>query len=257
MASFLERLINNAANSVNEKIKEKVENGSFNRMAEGVGSGVSSLAAGMTRLIGMATKAFGEQRENTSKSSFYDEKDEYEKTPSQPRSYQKVPSQPRTFLADDDETGLVTESGLKVTDHFMAQLANRYEEFDDGDLSLLCMARLTVQTGLFFACCDNDYTARERERIEDYKEMVLDNIDGLTEDGWDALNHVFDDIEQPYTIDDIIRMTHRLVDNLDSKDYKRVVGCIDELIQAVLEADVRDDTIEKDYYDQWRREFMD
>lgn len=247
MASFLERLINNAANSVNEKIKEKVENGSFNRMAEGVGSGVSSLAAGMTRLIGMATKAFGEQREKSSKSSFYDVREEYE----------KAPSRPRTYLADDDEAGLVTESGMKVTDHFMARLAKKYEEFDDGDLSLLCMARLTVQTGLFFACCDNDYTARERERIEDYKEMVLDNIDGLTEDGWDALNHVFDDIEQPYTIDDIIRMTHRLVDDLDSKDYKRVIGCIDELIQAVLEADVRDDTIEKDYYDQWRREFMD
>lgn len=201
----------------------------------------------MTRLIGMATKAFGGQSEKSSKSSFHDDRE----------AYKKAPSRPRTYLADNDEPSLVTESGMKVTDHFMARLAGRYEEFNDADLSLLCTARLAVQTGLFFACCDNDYTARERERVESYKEMVVDSVDGLTEEGWDALNHVFDDIEQQYTIDDIIRMTHRLVDDMDSDDYKWTVECIDELIQAVIEADVRDETIEEDYYDQWRREFMD
>ena len=59
MASFLEKLINNATNSMSEGIKKRVEDGTFNRMASDFGRDISSLGAGMVSIVNMAENAFG------------------------------------------------------------------------------------------------------------------------------------------------------------------------------------------------------
>lgn len=151
---------------------------------------------------------------------------------------------------DDDEW----ELGITPTDEFMERLGKAYE-VEDEDLRLFCVARLTAQTALFFANCDGDYTDKERDCVENFKEMIFQNINNLGEGGWDAVDSIFDEIDRPYTINDIITMTHRLVDAMDKDDRMSYLESIDYLASQIVEADVREDTNTEDYYEQWRREF--
>ena len=62
MAS-IEEFINKTVSNVNEGIKEKVEDGSFNRLGEGLSEGVSGIAEGMIDIIGKTKEAFGKLNE--------------------------------------------------------------------------------------------------------------------------------------------------------------------------------------------------
>ena len=65
MAS-IEEFINKTASNVNAGIKGKVEDGSFNRLGEGLSEGVSGIAEGMINFIGMTKEAFGKLNEKAS-----------------------------------------------------------------------------------------------------------------------------------------------------------------------------------------------
>lgn len=65
MASSLEEIINRTATNLNKGIKEKVEDGSFNRLGEGLGEGVNGIAAGMISFLDMAKGALGQLKDKT------------------------------------------------------------------------------------------------------------------------------------------------------------------------------------------------
>lgn len=62
MAS-IEEFINRTAENVNSGIKEKIEDGSFNRLGEGLGEGVKEIAEGVVTIIGKAKETFGKLNE--------------------------------------------------------------------------------------------------------------------------------------------------------------------------------------------------
>lgn len=65
MAS-IEEFINKTASNVNAGIKGKVEDGSFNRLGEGLSEGVNGIAEGVINFIGMTKEAFGKLNEKAS-----------------------------------------------------------------------------------------------------------------------------------------------------------------------------------------------
>ncbi len=259
MGTFLKNLISNAANSVNEGIRKRIDDGSFNRMAENVGEGVNSLAAGMVSLVGMAENAFGKLKDKAvdMKTQYEErvesrqaEREQMEREAAEERAARLAAMEQgrAESQADSDDE---YETAVKATDEYMARLAEVYE-LDDDDFTLLCMARLTTQAALFFANCDGDYTIRERECINDFKQMLLTELYSIDSE---VLDLTFDKIDQPYTINDIIQMTHRLVDDMDEDNRRNTLESIDYLANKIVEADVRDDETTALFYDDWRREF--
>lgn len=265
MASFLQNLINNAANSMSEGIKRRVEDGTFNRMASDFGRDINSLGAGMVSIVSMAENAFGKLKGKVADAKTKHEERAAERQQAEEQRRQQDEQERSARLAQleqeqterqttDDEDDGEWELGITPTDEFMERLGKAYE-VEDEDLRLFCVARLTAQTALFFANCDGDYTDKERDCVENFKEMIFQNINNLGEGGWDAVDSIFDEINRPYTIDDIITMTHRLVDSMDKDDRMSYLESIDYLASQIVEADVREDTNTEDCYEQWRREF--
>lgn len=84
MAS-IEEFINRTAENVNNGIKEKIEDGSFNRLGEGLGEGVKEIAEGVVNIIGKAKETFGKLNE---KAESIGKKQE---TPPPPPSDQQTP----------------------------------------------------------------------------------------------------------------------------------------------------------------------
>lgn len=278
MGNFLKNLITNAANSVNESIKKRVEDGTFNRMAADFGNDVNSLAAGMANLVGMAEQAFDKLKEKAAdKASQNRETEEHYEAyepreadaPQEPQAacvesetYQQpqpayepqggyTPSEP--FEHDEElEPDPDYVPGVLPLDEVISTIAKEYQ-LDDYDIELYNMARMSMIAGLFFANCDGNYTKRERDCIEAFEDMLHDYIDGS--DG-DARNYIFDNLERPYTIGEVIGLTHRLVDSMKYDDDKRQAKeSVDYIISHVVEADVREDNRTEAYYAQWRREF--
>lgn len=278
MGNFLKNLITNAANSVNESIKKRVEDGTFNRMAADFGNDVNSLAAGMANLVGMAEQAFDKLKEKAAdKASQNRETGEHYEAyepretdaPQEPQAacvesetYQQpqpayepqggyTPSEP--FEHDEElEPDPDYVPGVLPLDEVISTIAKEYQ-LDDYDIELYNMARMSMIAGLFFANCDGNYTKRERDCIEAFEDMLHDYIDGS--DG-DARNYIFDNLERPYTIGEVIGLTHRLVDSMKYDDDKRQAKeSVDYIISHVVEADVREDNRTEAYYAQWRREF--
>ena len=62
MAS-IEEFINRTAENVNNGIKEKIEDGSFNRLGEGLGEGVKEIADGVVTILGKAKETFSKLNE--------------------------------------------------------------------------------------------------------------------------------------------------------------------------------------------------
>lgn len=273
MAQFLKNLISNAANSVSEGIKKRVDDGTFNRMASDFGDDVSSLAAGMVSIVGMAEKAFGKLKDKASDvKTQMDERAEERRLKEEQREQQRAAEREAQLAAReqaaaehkangeaDAEDGY--KPGVTPLDDHIARLANLFW-LDDGDIKCFGMARLTVQTALFFACCDGDYTKRERKCVEAFIDMFCTETQGIEIEDEDGVTHelrirsVFDGVERPYTIDEIIQLTHRLVDDMSDSDRNDAINLIDYLAQEVVEADNREDTVTEDYYEQWRSEFM-
>lgn len=267
---FLQNLINNATNSVSEGIKKRVEDGTFNKMATDFGNDVKGLGAGMVSIVDMAEKAFGNLKAKVAKSKAEREQERAERRAAQEERdrkaeqlraerlaamEQKRDSECQPVSSAEDEDGEPYEIPIPVPDDFMERLARDFDIQEEGDLESLCLVRLTAQTALFFANVDGDYTEREHEAIERFKEMTCDYLDGMGENAMDACEFVFDGIDRPCTINDIIAMTHRFTDSMDEKNRETILGCIDQIAAEVVEADTRDDMLTEDYYDQWRSEF--
>ena len=262
MGSYLQNLINNATNSMSEGIKKRVEDGTFNRLASDFGRDINSLGAGMASLVNMAENAFGKLKDKVSENKAYREQvraerraeqEERDRRAEQLRAerlnkMEQEPSEP----SDDYEPYVAP---IALTDAFMERLARDFDIQNEDDLHMLCLTRLTAQTALFFANCDGDYTKAEREYIEEFKGMVYEYLDGMEEGSSDAIEFIFDGIDSPCSLHDIMDMTHRFTDGLDEKDRMDALKSIDWLVSQIVEADERDDMRTEDYYYQWRKEF--
>jgi len=93
MAS-LEEFINKTASNVNAGIKGKVEDGSFNRLGEGLSEGVNGIAEGMVSLIGMTKEAFNKLNEKASSIGKSKQPDTSQATPPPPPMQAAAPPQP-------------------------------------------------------------------------------------------------------------------------------------------------------------------
>ncbi len=270
MASFLQNLINNATNSMSEGIKKRVDDGTFNRLASDFGRDINSLGAGMASIVDMAEKAFGNLKAKAAEAKAEREQERAERRAAQEERDRKAEqlraerlaameqerdSECQPVSSAEDEDGEPYETPIPVPDDFMERLARDFDIQDEGDLEALCLVRLTAQTALFFANVDGDYTEREHKAIECFKEMTCDYLDGMEENAMDACEFVFDGVDRPCTINDIIAMTHRFTDGMDEKNREHVLACIDQIAAEVIEADTRDDTRTEDYYNMWRKEF--
>lgn len=270
MGNFLKNLINNAANSVTEGIKKRVDDGTFNRLASDFGNDVNSLAAGMVSIVGMAEKTFSKLKNKASDAkTHFDERAERLQAEKEQREHEAAEKRAAQLAAIEQEHARQQSDnndddkyvpGVEPVDDYIARLANVFY-LDDEDITCYGMTRLTLKVGLFFANCDGNYTARERQCIEDFKEMVAEHMSGfeMEDDNGQTLEFhpydLFDDIDQPSTIADIIQMTHRLVDGMSADDRKSTLEALDYLASQIVEADVRDDETTEVYYDDWRREF--
>ena len=242
MSSFLEKFIKNASESVNEGIKKRIENGTFNNMAEGVGKGVDKVAAGLLNVIGLAEKAFQKIKKPSAP--------EGEPTEA-PTEASHLTSQPTVIPASNEEDEEY-EPGKTPSDDFMEKLAKEYE-LDDFEIEHFGMARLMAQTGLFFAQSDGNYTPQERECIKNLERMFIDCTDDVN---YDALYRVFEGIDRPYTFEEIISMTHRLVDDITEKNRKIILDGISGFIREIVGKNPHEGTTESDFYQAWCREFM-
>ncbi len=264
MASFLQNLINNATNSMTEGINKRVEDGTFNRLASKFSKGINSLGAGMVSIVNMAENAFGKVKDKVSQAKSDREQERAERRADKEERERKAEQLRAECLAmmeqgvvasgqSDDECDYV--SPIALSDDFMDRLARIFDIQDEDDLHMLCLTRLTAQTALFFANCDGDYTEKERENIERFKDMVYEYLDGMSEGSSDAIEFLFDGIDRPCTIDEIMSMTHRFTDNLDDKDRKETIESIDWLVSQIVEADERADMQTDEYYKMWIKEF--
>ena len=264
MASFLKNLINKATNSMSEGINKRVEDGTFNRLASNFGKGISNLGAGMVSIVSMAENAFGKVKDKVSKAKADREQERAERRAEKEERECKAEQLRAERLAmmekevvssgqADDEDDYVAP--IALSDDFMERLARIFDIEDEYDLHMLCLTRLTAQTALFFANCDGDYTEKERENIERFKDMVYEYLDGMHEGSSDAIEFLFDGIDRPCTIDEIMAMTHRFTDNLEDKDRKGTIESIDWLVSQIIEADERDDMRTEEFYKMWCKEF--
>ena len=69
--------------------------------------------------------------------------------------------------------------------------------------------------------------------------MITDNVDGVNRD---ALKHIFDNIEYPYTLDEILQMTHALVDGMEREERENVINNLDDFINQVMESGIQEGT---------------
>ena len=261
----MKNLINNATNSMSEEIKKRVDDGTFNRLASDFGRDINSLGAGMVNLVSKAEGVFGKLKDRVAEAKANREQERAERKAEQEERERKAEQLRAERLAmmeqeaeasgqsDDDEDDYVAP--IALTDDFMERLARDFDIQNEDDLHMLCLTRLTAQTALFFANCDGDYTEQESEEIETFKEMVYEYLDGMEENSTDAIEFIFDGIERPCTIHDIMAMTHRFTDELDDKDRIGTLESIDWLVSKIIEANRRDDTRTEDYYNLWRKEF--
>lgn len=257
----------NASTSVSEGIQKRIDDGTFNRMAEGMGKGLSSMMGGMATVVGMAETAFAKLKDKaTSK-----ETGREDFNPS--HYYQQPATEPQPVLMEEpvrNVHGVEYESPQpqrlavdisEVDNNFMQRLIEKYDLEGDNYATYLESIRLTAQIGIFFAACDGDFTQREFDCIKQFKEMTYDYCDRVDYEDVDGnegcpIDEIFDDIDYPYTIDDIIALTHHLIDPMGEKERRESLEYINELAQQVVEADDRDDTVTDDYYYRWRKEFM-
>ena len=271
MASFLQNLINNATNSMSEGIKKRVDDGTFNRLASDFGRDISSLGAGMANLVSMAEGAFGKLKNKVAEAKANREQERAERKAEQEererkaeqlraerlalmeKEQQSCPAPAEASSENDEEEPYVAP--IALTDGFMERLARDFDIQSEDDLHMLCLTRLTAQTALFFANCDGDYTEKEREQIDIFKEMVYDYLDGMEEGSSDAIEFLFDGLDRPCSFDDILAMTHRFTDGLDEKSRLQSLESIDWLGNQIMNADKRQDMRTEDYYNMWRREF--
>ena len=267
MATFLEKLLKNASTSVSEGIQKRIDDGTFNRMAEGVGSGLSSVMGGMATVVGMAETAFAKLKEKATSND--DGREDFDPS----RYYQQPATEPQPIVTEENGVPGVFDDELEapqrhvvdisqVDNNFMERLIDKYDMEGDDYATYLESLRLTAQIGIFFAACDGNFTQREYECIERFKEMAVEYSDHCVYEDADGnerdpMSEIFDEIDHPYTIDDIITLTHHLLDPMDEKQRKECLSYINELAQQVVEADYREDSLTDDYYEQWRSEFMD
>lgn len=273
MASFLKNLITNAANSVSEGIKKRIEDGTFNRMAEGVDKGVNNVAAGMISIVGLAEKAFNKlsgkkdeaegqtapdaaEQQAAPETSNFCEQAANPVPPVVPESVTAPESPTAPDGVDDPEStenldpyAILPPEELFI-DNQMKILADE-NGLDEDEVKLLSMARLTVQTALFFANCDGNYTKKEKEFVVDFESMICGNMVGIG----DSLERVFDNIERPYTIEEIILMTRRLMGRMDEQGKKDLIESVHYLLKQILEVNTTPGTKVDEYYAIWRREF--
>lgn len=247
MASSIEEFINRTATNINKGIKEKIEDGSFNRLGEGLGEGVNSIAAGMVRFIGMAKDAFSKLNEKAEAIGKPKATQATGDVPPPPPAPLQTPPPP--FVASNQQE--IVNKQPTPADDFITRLATEYE-LEDQEVSLFSMARLTAQTGLFFANSDGNYSIHERQCIQDFQRMITDNVDGVNRD---ALKHIFDNIEYPYTLDEILQMTHALVDGMEREERENVINNLDDFINQVMESGIQEGTQEASYYQCWCQEF--
>lgn len=249
---------------MSEGINKRVEDGTFNRLASKFSKDLSSLGAGMVSVVSMAENAFGKLKDKVSEAKANREQERAERKAEKEERERKAEQLRAERLAmmkqkaetpeqTDDEEDYVAP--IALTDEYMERLARTFDIQDENDLHMLCLTRLTAQTALFFANCDGDYTEQERENIERFKDMVYDYLDGMNEGSSDAIEFLFDGLDQPCTIDDIMTMTHRFTDELEEKDRKGTLEAIDWLVKKIIDADEREDTRTMEYYYMWRKEF--
>ena len=247
---------------MSEGIKKRVDDGTFNRLASDFGKGIDSIGAGMVNLVGKAEGIFGKLKDKVAEAKANREQERAERQAEQEERERKVEQLRAERLAMIENGGPEPSDGeepyvapIALPDDYMERLARYFEIDNENDLHMLCLTRLTAQTALFFANCDGDYTEQEREQIETFKEMVYEYLDGMEENSTDAIEFLFDGIERPCTIHDIMAMTHRFTDELDDKDRTGTLESIDWLVRKVLEANRRDDTRTEEYYNRWHSEF--
>ena len=250
MASSIEDFINRTAASMNAGIKGKIEDGSFNRLGEGLSEGVNGIAAGMISFIDMAKGAFGKLNEKASSLGKSKQTSTPPQTPLQTPPPPPVQVAASTSIQTPPPPSVPVPPSILASDDFIANLAKEYGLGND-EMTLLCSARLMAQTGLFFANCDGNYSDREHQSIEDFKSMMIENVNGVNRY---ALRHCFDDIDRTYSLEEILSMTHRLVDNMQDEERKRVISSIDDFIIQVMAAESHEAGPEQAYYERWKQD---
>lgn len=268
--SFLSNLINNAANSMSEGIKKRVEDGTFNRLASDFGRDINSLGAGMVSIVSMAENAFGKLKDKAAdaKAGFEQLAAERQQADEERRAAEEQERVERLAAmkapSPEGETEGAQHSApsktVTPTDEQIARLAEVFD-LNDEDVRMYSMVRLTVQTALFFANCDGDYTKKERSCVDAFKDMIYENFEEFVVEDENGDKHefelemLFDGIERRYTIDEIVTMTHRLVDGLSEDDRQTALESIDYLAKQIVEAEKRDDERTEFFYNKWRNEF--
>ncbi|MBP5497989.1 MAG: hypothetical protein J6X81_01275 [Muribaculaceae bacterium] len=261
---FLQNLISKAATNMSEGIQKRVNDGTFNRMAEGVGSGINNVATGMVSIVNMAEKAFGKLKDKAADVTA-DLKERVEKHKQEEADRQKEAEQQRAaqFAAmEPQQAGNIEElkPAAIPTDDYIARLAKTFR-LSDEDIVLYGTARLTAQTALFFANCDGNYSDSELLCVENFREMINASLPDVVADDDNGnefefhVDELFEDINRPYTIEEIIGMTHRLVDNMDAESRQIALERIGDLANQIVNAEARPDMTTANYYAQWRSEF--
>ena len=64
----------------------------------------------------------------------------------------------------------------------------------------------------------------------------------------DTLNH-------SYALEEIVEETSELVDGFNEDERKAILFTISQFIQKVINADGRVESLEREYYEQWKKTF--
>ena len=116
---------------------------------------------------------------------------------------------------------------------------------------IVATIKLMAKAGLFFADCDGNFSSRESDFINAFLNGILevgDIDDQLKLEVKDTLNH-------SYALEEIVEETSELVDGFNEDERKAILFTISQFIQKVIDADGRVESLEREYYEQWKKTF--
>lgn len=106
--------------------------------------------------------------------------------------------------------------------------------------------RLTAKTGLFFACADGEYSAKEQAFIEAF----IENLAKEEDPG--RINALLDDVlASTYTLDEIADETNGLLAEFDPNSADLVRRMLKAFALDVIEADGRQADAEAEAFERW------
>ncbi len=112
--------------------------------------------------------------------------------------------------------------------------------------------RLMAKAAFFFAQCDKEYHAQERQFVEGFVAGINQMArmdDELKEKMF--VNHVLD---ETYALDHIVDETKEVLEMCNEKERRIVLYAIDDFIKKIIHVDGKILSQEQASYETWRRE---